>query len=648
MKVSGGDRQVREPIAAGYVKDMPAAAAKSDMFREWLAGEVEPGEEVPEPENWKPVAVPGKPSAFAGAETVAYRTTFDDPRSEGDDHAMLVLEGVFAHARIWVNGSLRAEHDAYFEPLRIPLGEELTAENELVVECRRPDDRFGGIYGSDLVPDDEAVPGIWWGADVETYGDYHVVDLSARPHIDDEGARLTVRTTVLAETALDDRLTFSVKPDGERRGRGMMNRAPVEAQAGGRTTVDHTIEIRDPALWWPHDMGEQNRYVVRAKLGDDERTVTTGLCSIEYDGDDGLLVNGRPTTGRGVNLLVSEPADVERACEVNANVVRTHAHVPGPNVLEAADDTGLLVWSDLPLTGPGSFDVERGRDLAGRLIGTYEHHPSLAAIGIHDDPSSLGGGLGSGTLNRLRLRWRMWRADYDREAADEIAKEVPADFLVLPVIGSPGIDHDATSLYPGWRYGEAADVDWLLDRFPQLGDVVGEYGAASLGSAADTTDIAGCDRAIHDRRVDGNREKSQAHQRDVLETITERLRLHDTDLLVASALRDPASAGMGIYTDEGDPKLAQQTLADAFEPIQALLRDPTPGVESDIVVRNDTPTAVEGTLVWETEGTSGEQSITLDGNVSETVASIVIPPAAETVELSLSLPNRTVTNRYRL
>ncbi|WP_136687688.1 glycosyl hydrolase 2 galactose-binding domain-containing protein [Halorhabdus amylolytica] len=619
------------------------------MFHEWRAGEVEPGEGVPEPETWEPVTVPGKPSGFADADAVVYRTTFDDPRSDVDENAMLVLEGVYAHARLWLNGSLLAEHDAYFEPLRVPLGEALTAENELLVECRRPEDRFGGIYESDLVPDDEAVPGIWWGADVETYGDHHVVDLSARPRIDEEGARFEVRTTVLSGIDLDDRVTFSVKPEGDRRGRGMMNRAPVEAQAGEKTTVEHTIEIRDPALWWPHDMGEQDRYVVRAKLGEDERTVTTGLRSIEYDEGDGLVVNGRQTTGRGVNLLVSEPADVERAIEVNANLVRPHAHVPRPDVFEAADDAGVLVWSDLPLTGPGPFDIERGRNLLTRLVETYDHHPSLAAIGVHDDPFTLGeGGLGSGTLDRLRLRWRMWRGDYDRGAADDVASAIPEDFLALPVIGSPGIDHDATALYPGWRYGEAADVDWLLDRYPQLGNVVGEYGAASLGSDPDATDVAGFDRAIHDRRVERDREASQAYQQDVLETITERLRLHGTDLLVASALRDPAGAGMGVYTDAGDPKQAQQALADAFEPIQALLSEPRPGVESDVVVVNDGPTDVDATLAWKTDGTSGEQEISLEGNKTKPVTTVVIPPEAETIELSLSLPDRSVTNTYPL
>ena len=618
------------------------------MFRDWRAGAVEPGDGLPEPDSWEPVTVPGKPTAFAGAEAVAYRATFEDPRSAETEHAMLRLEGVYAHARIWVNGSLVGEHDTYFEPLQIRLGDSLTAENELLVECRRPTDRFGGGYESDRVPETEAVPGIWWDASLEPYSDSAIVDLSARPRLTDDSARFEVRTTVLAEHDLDNRVTFSVKPEGERRGRGMMNRAPVEADAGERTTVEHTIDIRDPALWWPHEMGEQHRYVVRAKLDDDERTLTTGLCSVEYDGED-LLVNGQPTTGRGVNLFLSDPADIERALEVNANLVRTHAHVPEPGVFDAADDAGVLLWSDLPLTGPGSFDVERGQDLASALAGTYDHHPSLAAVGVHDDPVSLGAGpLGSGVFDRLRLRWRMWRASYDREAADAVAEALPTDTLTVPVIGAPGIDADAATLSPGWEYGEAADIAWLLERYPELGDVVAAYGAASLGSAPDAEDIPGFDRTLHDRRVDGDREASQTYQREVLGTITEQLRLNGSDLMIVSALRDTAGAGMGVYTDDGDPKPAQQTLASAFEPIQALLADPKPGAESAVIVLNETPASSTGTLAWDAGDVSGTTSVTLEGNDRKSVTSIDIPSEATTVEISVSVSDQSVSNTYRL
>ncbi|WP_258560307.1 glycosyl hydrolase 2 galactose-binding domain-containing protein [Halorhabdus salina] len=618
------------------------------MLREWRAGTVEPGGDSPVPDDWLTVDVPGKPAEFTGADAVAYQTTFPDPRGDEDEHALLVLEGVYAHARVWLNDSFLGEHDAYFEPCRLRLDADLHAENELIVECRRPDDRFGGSYESDRVPDSKSVPGIWWGADVETYGDSRILDLSARPRIDDEGARFEVRTTVLAERALEDSVTFSVKPEGSRRGRGMMQRTAVEAAPGERTTVEHTIDIRDPALWWPHEFGDQSRYVLRAKLGDDERTVTTGLCSVEYD-EDGLAVNGVPVTARGVNLLVADPADVQHAVDLNATVVRAQAHVPSPEVYEAADEAGVLVWQDLPLTGPGPFDVERGRDIATRLVATNEHHPSLAAVGVHDDPTSLAeDSLGSGVIDRLRLRWRLWRSEYDRDGADAVAGAVPDWLVTFPVIGQPGIDADATTLFPGWEYGAATDADWLLDRYPAIGDVVADYGAGSLGSAEAGEDIPGFDHERHNQRVDGDRDASRAYQSDVLKTVTESLRLHDADLLIASGLRDVAGAGMGVIADDGEPKAGYDALKTAFEPLQAIMDAPTAGTETELLVRNDLPEGVSGRVAWETGDVSGDEEFAVEGNEMTTIESVTVPSDATRIAVSLATPERSVSNTYRL
>lgn len=617
------------------------------MVREWRGATVEPGGDRPDPNAWEQVELPGKPSKFADADGVAYQTHFPDPR-DGDEHAMLVLDGVYAHARVWLNGSFLGEHDAYFEPFERRLDADLEAENELLVECRRPGDRFGGSYESDDVPNERSVPGIWWGAEIETYGEARISNLTARPRLDDEGARFEVTTTVFAETDLEDRLTFSVRPEGSRRGRGMMNRASVQASAGERTTVEHEIDIRDPVLWWPHELGDQSRYVLRAKLHDEERTVTTGLCSVEYDDEEGLVVNGQRMMGRGVNLFAAEPADVDRAIDVNANLVRAHAHVPSQAVYEAADDAGILVWQDLPLTGPGPFDVERGRNLLSRLVDAYDQHPSLAAIGVHDDPATLGTGLGTGTLDRLRLRWRMWRAEYDREAADAVAGAVPDGLATFPVIGPPGIDADATTLSPGWEYGDATDIEWFLDRFPDVGDIVAEFGAGSLGSDATASEIPGFDREIHDRRVENGREASQAYQRDVVKTVTEGLRRHESHVIVASSLRDLGGAGTGVLSDDGTAKPAAEALSDGFEPLQAFLTDPRPGATSDLVVRNDIPSAAGGEITWTIDEETQTSEFTLDGNTATTIGEVTVPDDAQTVELTVSLGERSVSNRYYL
>jgi len=611
------------------------------MSLEWRGAAVVPDGERPSPDEWEPVTVPGRPAQFAGADAVAYETTFRDPREADEEHVVLVLGGTYAHTRVWCNGEQVVDHDAYFAPLRVPLPD--AEEYEVVVECRTPDDRFGGLHDTDALPEERCAPGIWWRAELQTRPDPYVESLRATPRLTEDGAAVDVTATVVTDEAIDDRLTFSLRPAGDVRGGGMMDRSRV-ATGSGHATVQHTIDVRDPSLWEPKDRGSQPQYVVRAKIGDDEHSVRTGLRSIEYDGEDGFHVNGKRVPARGVTLLDPTPDDVERAADANANLVRIRAQAAPPAVLDACDEHGLLVWQDLPLTGPGGFDADRGADLATALEQAYSRHPSLAAVGVHDEPvTPYADGLGSGLLDRLRFRWRAWRAEYDAGPAREVADAVD-DVPTFPVIGPPGIDPDAATLYPGWQYGDVDDLAWLCDRY-SVGDVVAGFGAASLG-ADEPTDETGFDRATHDARVDGGATASQAYHARVVRTVADRLRERETHLLSVDCLRDVADAGPGLLTATGAEKAAYEALSSSYEPTQILLADPSPG-ESDVVVCHDRPTGTTLTVEWDHDGEREQAEHTVSAFARVTVGSLDLA-AGETVTLAVAVDGTVVKNEYEI
>jgi len=629
------------------------------MAVEWTAGTVDPSSDgLPDPDEWTEVEVPGRPDEFAGADAVAYRTTFPDPRSTPDHRAILELYGAYAHAEVWLNGDRLGTHDAYFVPARFEFEPE--SANDLRVVCRAPTDRYGGVHATDRVPDEMAVPGIWWNVAVRIRPPTYVADLSLAPRQTDDGAEIGVAITVDSTEGFDDRVTLSLRPEGFRGG-GAMERLPVEVPPGDRVTARRTIDVRDPRYWWPRGLGEQHRYTVRAKLEDHEKTATTGFCDVDRD-EDALLVNGEPVALRGFDVLPSDDpvADVEAAIEANANVLRAYGHVPPRAFHEASTEAGVLVWQDLPLVGPGSFDLDRGRTLATALAEEYGQHPSVATYGIHADPADpFPEPLGTGRLARLGVRWRAWRTAYDREPAERVAEAFPDDTLVLPVSGKPGTNPDAASLYPGWDFGTPADVEWLLDRYPSLGELVGEFGAAALAGdvEAHSDDF---DWDVHDVRVGGDDpEASQAYQATLLETVVEALRRRGTALQTAASLRDPFEmGGMGVLTVDGERKRAFETVAEAFEPVQAILDGPQ-GNADGVVICNDSRTPVEGTLTWSV-GDPGGASERTDGSGSEPdgSAAVRVPaggrtavdeielPDDGTVELEFETDERSVRNAY--
>jgi len=609
------------------------------MSLSWRGAAVAPDDEMPSPEAWEPVSVPGRPTQFAGADAVAYETSFADPRSGADEHAVLVLEGAYAHTRVWCNGDRVAESDSYVTPLRVRLPE--AEEYRLVVECRAPEDRFGGLHDTDRLPPERCVPGVWWAASLETYPDPYVHAMRARPRLTDDGAAVDVRAEVVTSEPIDDRLTFSVRPTGEVRGGGMMDRARVETEPTA-TTVSHTLDVRDPSLWWPHDRGSQPRYVVRAKLGDAEHSLTTGLRSVS-DGD-GLEVNGERVPARGVTLLDPTVEDVERAVTANANLVRVRAQGVPPAVAEGGDEHGVLLWQDLPLTGPGGFDMDRGRELAESFVGAIGHHPSLACVAVHDEPvRPYADGLGSGTLDRLRFRFRAWRAGYNDAPATAVAERVDG-VPTVPVVGPPGIDPDAVTLYPGWRYGSVGDLPWLCEQYG-VGDVVAGFGAGSLGTD-DPTDVTGFDGGIHDSHVSGDAGDSQAFQARVVQAVAEGLRRRESDVVVLDSLRDVATAGMGVLAEDGSEKRAYGTLADSYQPTQVVLSDPTPG-RSDIVVCHDRPSGATVTVEWDHNGERQQEERVIDAYGRVTVGSLTLE-AGDELTLAAAVGGRAVKNEYRI
>lgn len=607
------------------------------MFEEWRATAVGGTDE-------QSVSVPGKPEAFAGADGVTYVTRFDDPRSPSDAAAVVELRGLYAHAKVDVTGERLdgdgpVDHDTYFEPLRIPILP--YEENELSVTCYAPQDRFGGIHDTDTVPDAASVPGIWWGVSIESQPLPYVDRMRVRPEMTEDGARLHVRTTVVSEDPIDDRITYSLKPEGDLTTRGMMDREHVETAGPGKTTVEHTIDIRDPSLWWPREFGQQNRYRLTAKLGDSERSITTAIRDVSRD-ESRLVVNGQSVPIRGVTTLTDDPADIDRAIETNANLVRARAHVLPSAVYETCDEMGMLVWQDLPLTGPGEFDIERGRSLAATVAETYGHHPSLAAVSVHDEPTdAFADGLGSGFVDGLRLRWRAWHNGYDRSDADAVAEGFPDTLPTVPVIGEPGVDHDAAAYYPGWDYGTPESIGTLLARYPA--GMLASFGAESLTEDGDTGTGVGSDK--HARHAGDDVDASQSYQARTLRTVAEAVRYRDIGA-VAATIRDTGATGMGIYDAEGDPKPAQTALATAFQPAQAFLPDPGTGTR-EVVVRNDGPKPLSATLSWDAGEEGGSEEITVDG-VGRWRGEIQIPPGTESVTLSLAASGGTVENSYDL
>ena len=113
-----------------------------------------------------------------------------------------------------------------------------------------------------------------------------------------------------------------------------------------------------------------------------------------------LSVNGERLFLKGVNAAhVHGPrrgdargaAPRRGACrEAGLDLIRLHAHITRPELYEAADELGMLIWQDLPLQWGYARSVgKQAARQAAEAVDLLGHHPSVAIWCGHNEPLTL-------------------------------------------------------------------------------------------------------------------------------------------------------------------------------------------------------------------------------------------------------------------
>ena len=283
---------------------------------------------------------------------VWYQKRFDAAATPGE-RQFLRFGAVNYRAEVWLNGERLGAHEGGFTPFAF----------EVTGKLREQGNRL--VVGVDSQRDGLSIPPPV--TDWETYGGItREVRLIAVPEtfVDDAWVRLADRATIAVDIALDGagasgaQVRFRI-PELD------IDRS-VETDADGR--VSFTIARPPSALLWSPE--RPALYGVEIIAGEDVWRDRIGFRTISTDGPR-ILLNGKPVFLRGISLheeeLGADPArriTPEAARELlalakdglNANFVRL-AHYPhGEAMLRAADEMGLLVWSEIPVYWRIAFD----------------------------------------------------------------------------------------------------------------------------------------------------------------------------------------------------------------------------------------------------------------------------------------------------
>ena len=458
--------------------------------------------------------------AFATSDgPVLYRRAMHLERPAAERRSFLELDGVFYYGDVWLDGEYLGATEGYFVPHTFEVTDAVTRADEhvlaLEVACPPQRDRTAkrtvtGVFGHWDAADPTFNPGGPW-----------------RPMRIVETGRVRIATVrVLCNEALDERsrLLCDVTLDSDEgpldallranvvdeHGRTLLDAFRKVTLAAGENRQSWTLTVEDAPRWWPKSLGEQPLCSVHLSVSlagetSDERTIRTAFREVRDD-DWKFSVNGERLFLKGTNLAPTRMAlgdasadevrrDLVLAQEANLDFVRVHAHVSRPELYDAADELGLLVWQDLPLQWGYARGVRRqaGRQ-ARAMVDLLGHHPSVFLWCAHNAPVAFdrepGQRMSRSAMVKLGATTVLptWSKQVlDRFVARSLARRdhtrpVVRHSGVFPGIAESGGD---VHLYHGWYHGDLGDLAPNLRRWPRLARFISEFGAQAVPEGAD-------------------------------------------------------------------------------------------------------------------------------------------------------------------
>ncbi len=264
------------------------------------------------------------------------------------------------------------------------------------------------------------------------------------------------------------------------------------------------LHIQKPRLW----NGRQDPFMYQVKvcLYDGERLVDEikqplGLRYYHVDANKGFFLNGKHLSLQGVcrhqdrpeigNALRCEhhEEDMHLMQEMGVNAIRLAHYQQAEAMYDLADETGMVVWAEIPFVGPGGYldkgfvnlpaFRDNGKQQLRELIRQNYNHPSICFWGLFNEVKE----TGDNPVEYIRELNALAHAEDPSRPTTSASNQSGALNFITDCI--------AWNRYDGWYGSTPATLARFLDEMhgahPDLCIGVSEYGAgASIYHQQDT------------------------------------------------------------------------------------------------------------------------------------------------------------------
>ncbi len=301
---------------------------------------------------FNPDAISQVGGGFTSQGTGWYRKTFDVPLADSGKQVIILFDGVYMNADVFVNGKRLGNHPYGYTSFYFNLTKYLKygAKNTVAVEVKNEGQNNRWYSGS----------GIYRHVWLKTFNPVHVAQWGtfiATPQVSVAKAQVNVKQQLVNEgtaAAIVKVITRLITADGAEAGKIT---SAFTIDAGQQKMISDSVEVKDPQLW---SCESPMLYRAVTEVYENgqmiDRVVNPfGIRNISFDVNNGFQLNGKtiklkggcfhddngPLGAKAYDRAEERKVELLKASGYNA--IRCSHNPPSPAFLNACDRLGMLV-----------------------------------------------------------------------------------------------------------------------------------------------------------------------------------------------------------------------------------------------------------------------------------------------------------------
>src|SRR5271165_4090177 len=336
-----------------------------------------------------------------------YRRVLDLPAEDGGKRITIEFDGAYREAMVVFNGFYIGKHSGGYDPFTFDVSDfaYFGQRNVLLVrvDATESDGWFyegAGIYRHVWLVKTNPLHVKQWGTFVKSQIRASEASLTILTEVNNQGA--ADREARVVSTILD--------PSGQAVGKN--SAAPASIAAGGELGYRQEIVVKQPLLW---SLEERHLYKLVTEVQADGQVVDRyetpfGIRTAEFDAEKGLLLNGKSVKLKGtcnhqdhagVGAALPDAVQyyrVSKLQEMGCNSFRTSHNPPTPELLNAADELGMLVFDETRMMSSNPEGLAQLENLVRR----DRNHPSVFLWSLGNEEGQAGTEKGFLILSEMK------------------------------------------------------------------------------------------------------------------------------------------------------------------------------------------------------------------------------------------------------